>query len=249
MLMQKDKICTQSGLSYIEMGKREKPALLFLHGFMGCKEDFNALYDDLKSHFLCFGIDLPAHGNTKPDIDLNIAITTFIKAHNLSKVFLLGYSFGGRLSFDFDLDLFEKIFIISSHLGLQDESEKQNRLKQDQNWADLLLENFEDFLKKWYEQPIFNTLSSQKKETVLIRRRKNNPHFLANALMKYSLSKQEIFFPQEKHLFFYGEEDTKYKTLYQQLSHKIEVKKASHAPHLENPQFISKKVIQYGSME
>ena len=56
------------GIYYSVTGKRSKPAVMFLHGFMGDSRDWSEIIDRLKEDVFCITIDLPGHGQSNnPD--------------------------------------------------------------------------------------------------------------------------------------------------------------------------------------
>lgn len=107
------------------IGNLTKPWILFLHGFMGDRNEFNQVIDFLKTDFCCLTIDLPGHGNNQirelqatesneigkykfyrmPEVAAGIIdfLDQFINSnHNFhqdahQKISLVGYSMGGRL--------------------------------------------------------------------------------------------------------------------------------------------------------
>jgi len=55
-------------------GSSERPTLLFLHGFLGCKEDWLPLMRPLSSRFRCISVDLPGHGESRV-LDIGSAVS------------------------------------------------------------------------------------------------------------------------------------------------------------------------------
>ena len=71
---------------------------------------------------------------------------------------LIGYSMGGRLALHALLDegsKWSKAVIISAHTGLIDVAEKENRLRSDKSWAQLVMNDWGEFVDKWMDQPVF----------------------------------------------------------------------------------------------
>ncbi len=121
----------------------------------------------------------------------------------------------------------EKLLIASAHPGLTTEEEKAKRLASDGAWAKLLLESpIDEFLKRWYDQPLFAGFKPD-----FSMRRNQNIRALASALMHYSLGRQPVL-NIEKALHVVGERDKKFRALYPNAAI---IPDAGHAVHLENP--------------
>jgi 2-succinyl-6-hydroxy-2,4-cyclohexadiene-1-carboxylate synthase len=219
-------------MPHLTLGSPSNPRLLFLHGFMGCKEDWIEIMKPLSAHFYCVAIDLPQEGD----------LLAQIQALNFDNI--IGYSFGGRLAMQIPA---RKKAILSAHPGLDDPQEKNKRYEKDLKWAQLLREiPFSSFLKKWYEQPCFSTLKVD--EALMNKRLKNDPFALAELLKNYSLGKQEAIRDFKNILFLFGEHDLKYAKLYGHLvpeRSRVEIKGASHALLLEKPQECANAILKF----
>lgn len=206
--------------------------LLFLHGFLGQKEDWEPLIDLLPCN--CCAIALPYEED-----DIALAIhNRFPKAK-----MVIGYSAGGRIALELKARFPEgygRIIALSAHPGLTTEAEKEARWKIDQEWIQLLkTAPFEDFLEKWYDQKLFAPLKIHPQfATILARRKTQNPVHLAHFLERYSLAKKNAPEIDPSTIFISGKEDLKYVELYHRMSPKIKfftIENAGHAVHLENP--------------
>ena len=227
------------------VGNLSHPTILFLHGFLGGKEDWKEIIAPLSSQYRCIALDLPCHGKIPYNSDCCSYVLQFIADHKLTQVTLVGYSTGGRIALEIsenDSSNLNKLIILSSHLGLTTDAERKLRLEKDLCWISLLEKgSMKDFLDEWYEQPVFSTL---KQNTALLKKIKSkreqmDPHQMALFLSKQSLStKPPISQVNLPSLFLYGKEDLKYAELYSKLANPIEtccIENASHAIHLENP--------------
>lgn len=219
-------------LIYQTCGSLKNPPILFLHGFLGCKEDWDEIIKQVKDQFFCISIDLPGHGLSPLNSDGNLftffteQILLVLKELQLDSVHLMGYSMGGRIAMHLATSFPEKIlslYILSAHFGLKSEIEKKARYESDLKWAELLeKEPFELFLKKWYDQPIFQSLVQRKDlfYNLLKKREKQNPVLLKKVLLGLSLSKQPFYLDKLLSLnipkmFFYGEKDQLYKNIFE----------------------------------
>lgn len=179
------------------------PTLVFLHGFLGSKEDWNPVADLLAEDFDIVTIDLPGHGESEaapPDIfridSCSRALIETLDRLNISSYFLIGYSMGGRIALAHALKYPERVrglALVSANPGLESPSARLSRLAQDQKLADELVQSgLEEFVKHWYAQPLFDSLhNSTRLEEIVSRRARGNPATLALALSGFSVGRQE----------------------------------------------------------
>ncbi|OIP69694.1 MAG: hypothetical protein AUK48_14295 [Oscillatoriales cyanobacterium CG2_30_44_21] len=126
-------------------GNYNQPAILFLHGFMGDRHEFDAVIAVLSNYFCCVAIDLLGHGDTRSisaiasESNYTMASTANFVIKLLDKLklqpcHLVAYSMGGRLALYLTIfypDYFRKVAIESASAGLVDESARLSRQKQD----------------------------------------------------------------------------------------------------------------------
>ena len=184
---------------YSFSGKRDKPLILFLHGFMGDSHEFSEVISLLSDQFCCLAIDLPGHGKTKT-LGVNNYYTMSNTAHalirfldqlNIEKCFLVGYSMGGRLALYLNLyfpQRFSKVVLESASPGLKTQQDRAGRMQRDLELAHKLeTSDFSAFLRNWYDQPIFASLKNHPNfERLLQSRLQNNPIQLAQSLRDLS---------------------------------------------------------------
>jgi len=211
--------------------------LLFLHGFLGSKEDWDPLFSHLPTSFEKQAIDLPGHGTTPfhPDI----VETVHEMAQKIGATSLVGYSAGGRIALALKEkypESYGRIFILSANI--QQEGEK--RLVFDREWTRKLREEpFDVFLEAWYSQPLFADLQKHPAFPAMLERRKQgNPSNLARFLEIFSPARKKAPEISQETIFLFGNKDLKYAQLYRRLDpslHVFEVLEANHAIHVENP--------------
>ena len=205
--------------TYCLEGDFRHSPILFLHGFMGDRDEFKQAIATLSNQFYCVTIDLPAHGQTnvitdvndefiEQNIDQNIeqnyyytiqstanSVIKFLDYLRVDHCFLVGYSMGGRLALYLALHFpryFYKVILESASAGLQTATERSDRLAKDQKLA-AELENgdFQLFLENWYQQLIFANLRSHPNFPHLLEQRlKNSPVKLAKSLRNLSTGMQ-----------------------------------------------------------
>lgn len=176
-------------------GNPKQPALLFLHGFMGNRLEFEAAISHLSEFFYCVAVDLPAHGKTQVlgdescySVEKTAAgLIELLNSLTIQKCNLAGYSMGGRLALYLTLHYpcrFKKVVLESASPGLKTEKERQARQQRDEQLAqDLETVNFHTFLENWYNQPLFLSAKNHPNFNQLIADRlDNNPQELAKSL-------------------------------------------------------------------
>ncbi|SOB99414.1 pimeloyl-ACP methyl ester carboxylesterase [Ureibacillus xyleni] len=136
-------------LQYIRKGTGE--VLVFVHGFLGAKEIFSEVIDELSSHFDCIAVDLPGHGESKLEkesysvYDYARAVADILAHEEIKEATWLGHSMGGYIV----LAAIEKeiapinraILAYSSDLADTDE-QIEKRTNQQQQIADDGVEHF-----------------------------------------------------------------------------------------------------------
>ncbi len=191
--------------------QRSHDRLIFLHGFLGSPADWDEVISFLPEFHceaLAYPFQIPEDG------------------------ILIGYSMGGRIALRYP----HPKIVFSTHPGLKTAEEKAARRLHEQKWLDLLhTVSLEEFLKIWYQQPLFQSLKLD--EALLNRRLDQNRETIAHMLTYESLADQPF---STDATFLYGELDTKFAKIYQ--SHQIdaiELKGIGHACHLENPRLVA----------
>jgi len=146
--------------------------------------------------FRCLLPDLPGHGRTavcdSPDhysmTGACVALIRMVEELGVRTFTPIGYSMGGRLALYLAVtypDRCQRVVMESASPGLVTDSERQQRRRWDESRA-LELEQWEfpRFLRMWYRQPLFETLTRNRDRfvRVLERRRQNDPFELARSM-------------------------------------------------------------------
>ncbi|WP_372654931.1 alpha/beta fold hydrolase [Halobacteriovorax sp.] len=237
-------------------GDPRRPWIIFLHGFMGDKDDWSEIINILKDEFFCLCIDTPGHGeNKKVDYQtLNEYQEEFKHFTNLlnHKFSLVGYSQGGRIAQGLILNGLnvEGLILESTSPGIVDEEERERRYKTDLKMFKNVTnqDELKKFLIYWYQNPLFGEL-------------KNHPHF--NGLLQRKISIDWKLWQKSMNVFsvgnqpdyreglsrlkglkgltICGENDHKYiaSSMEYKTKYKFEfskISKAAHNTHFENPQ-------------
>ena len=244
-------------LYYKSVGQNVSQVLLFLHGFLGDHTDFEDMMRYFSKSFFCIGIDLPGHG--KSDINKQTSWQTTAKQiqsivkSKVKTCHVVGYSMGARVALYTALDdpyLFENVYLISGAFGFKAQEEKKARLKQDQTWIEAFLDSDPTVIKRWYQQPLFNSFRQHPlfKKTFSYRSTQDLPR-LGQSLSLFSQGNHLFLDPMlcRNLYYFYGEWDEKYVKIASELklySHVkcIQIKQAGHVLHIENPSNLQNEI-------
>jgi len=261
------------GIFYSCTGDPLKPAVLFLHGFMGDKRDWDDIINRISDDFYCIAIDLPGHGQSNytdllKDLrdfnTLSLAINNLLSALHIKMINPVGYSMGGRIAQHFALKYpsrIDKMILESSSFGIKNKNEREIRLKADKTLsARLKTEDFEDFLDQWYNQSVFGRLKNHPRYQEMFKRRlSNDPLPLSQALEDFSVGRQsflqhELSELKTSILLICGGKDVKY---YQQLTDAaiknrvykcIVIDDCGHNTHFEKPNLFAEHLREFLSL-
>ena len=162
---------------------------------MGRADDWRPTMAELQGRHFCAAVDLPGHGaSTKLTPDrytmegAALGVLDLLDEIPVRKATLVGYSMGGRLALYLALrhpDRLSGLFLESASPGLKSARERAARRAADEERAARLESgDFEDFLRDWYQQPLFATLARDDEllKRTLGARRENDPGELAKSL-------------------------------------------------------------------
>ena len=187
--------------NYVIYGDRQKPVILFLHGFMGNCHDFVGVIDRL-SEFCCLVVDLPGHGKTEVKQDCNYqmpntagALIKLLQKLDIQQCLLVGYSMGGRLALYLTVyfpQYFQGVILESASPGLKTRSRRDRRIEQDLKLAKQLeSRDYELFLQQWYSNPLFASFVRHPNyKQAIASKLNNNPYKLAKSLRFMGLGVQ-----------------------------------------------------------
>jgi 2-succinyl-6-hydroxy-2,4-cyclohexadiene-1-carboxylate synthase len=235
------------------------PIIVLLHGFLGCHRDWEPCMVLLKKKYTCLAVDLPGHGSSI-HIPLDVrwsmewvaeTVVQTLQSITDQPAFLVGYSMGGRLALYLALryrQYFKKCVIESASPGLATESERAQRRIHDQKIAHSLInEPFSAFLKKWYSQPLFQSLREHPKFNQMVTTRQNEtPTLLAKLLVEMGTGMQPALWDELSNLkiplcLVNGEKDVKFIAISEEMRkikpaiHHCIVSEAGHNVHFEQP--------------
>ncbi len=215
-------------LSYKTYGSPLLPPLVCFHGMLGSKEDFDKIAKTLSQVFYMVAVDLPGFGQSslQPSregwIYLQEILTSFMLELDIESPSLLGYSLGGRIALSLipHLPSIDHLFILSAKLSIPRE-EKEAQQEQSLSWNSLLHTlSDEDFLRRWYTQPLFDTLNqTDLLEAIIEKRIPLKRNTLAYYFRHLSAATQPSFHDTlkrcKKGLFLFGKKDQNYADHYE----------------------------------
>jgi 2-succinyl-6-hydroxy-2,4-cyclohexadiene-1-carboxylate synthase len=179
-----------SQINYKYIQKDGATTILFLHGFIGSLKDWDDIGELLKEQYSLLMIDLPGHGKSPNAQNMEQAaecIITLLDSLNIEKLYIYGYSMGGRIALYLLLlhpNYFMGAILESASPGLKTEEErKMRRLSDDKLALRFEKESLENILAFWYSLPLFENLKNNKSFKDLFKRRlKNSGEKLSESL-------------------------------------------------------------------
>lgn len=149
-----------------------------------------------------------------------------------SSDYLVGYSMGARIAIKLKLlypNRFKRVILLAGHFGLENTEEIKERASWDEKILSLLSEKTEDqFLEYWNSLPVF-----LRDETL---NHSFDYELMLNVFKRFQLSKQgNLWRDYRVHsrdtIYFYGENDAKYKAYAQKLKNDLEIREVKNAGH------------------
>ena len=198
-----------------------------IHGFLGKSSDWDQFKKYLPDNFNLIALDLFSANESNFNFSSFEILTEQIfqesQKYNGPKV-IIGYSLGGRIALHLLQKYskhFEKFIFLSTHAGLESETEILSRKKNDYDWS-LKLDTMEwiDFLKLWNAQPVFKGSTEPRRIESQFNKDK-----LSQALVNLSLSEQKnmnevILQNKNKIVWVVGSLDQKFLNLAEELKQK-----------------------------
>ena len=241
----------------------EEKVILFLHGFMGCSEDWAEVIRYLQKDFICLAPDLPGHGENRkvhwPEGFIFphwiSEISTLLKKKHIQNCHFIGYSMGGRLALFCALKnpgMVRSLILESASPGIEEPDQRSARQEQDRAKAEeFVAQPWAEVLDRWYDQPVFSGIKGSPEYRSLLKRRlSNDPQQMAAVLRGTSPGLQPSLWqelPELKMpvLTFAGARDAKYV----QILHRMKtynpditttvIPDAGHNIHFEHPRIFA----------
>lgn len=226
---------------------KNKPDLVFLHGFMGDSNSLKVLALQFTNDFNIWSLDLPHHGNhLKHEYECwnDVIDELACLLIRFSNLWIYGYSMGGRLALgllDRYPNFINKLILEGTNPGLKTDEEKRNRV-QFENSIINKMSHFNDFLTEWYKADLFKLTDVEISK--LIAMTPNIPKSYQAALKTFGLSSQPDYSTLVKHhkvMAICGEFDEKYQSLWPEC---LVIKDCSHKASFQDPTQVSRLVLE-----
>jgi 2-succinyl-6-hydroxy-2,4-cyclohexadiene-1-carboxylate synthase len=243
--------------------KSNRPALLMLHGFMGSGCIFDPFFDQITDFVRPVAVDLMGHGQSPKSADPKDYETArqinqlgqTIAELNLNPFILYGYSMGGRLALQYLLTDYPKpsaLILESTHAGIADPKDREQRQRVDAKRAQAITGNFENFLNGWNQAALFQTTAEH--QGVLHQRyeqvqRQQDPASMAASLRGFGAGVMPpvwnaIRIWDRPTLILCGSQDEKYRIRTRKLAQAmpdanathVEIPDAAHRVHADQPE-------------
>lgn len=241
-----------------QAGKPGYPWLVFLHGFSGDCREWQRVGEGFSDYPRLY-LDLPGHGGSQ-DLgvtgfdEMSTLLTRTLLSYNILKFWLIGYSLGGRIAMFHACQQpkgLQGVMVEGGHPGLQDAEARNARLASDRRWATRFrTEPLEKVFADWYQQPVFASLTDDRREALITLRSQNNGATLAMMLeatslavqpdLRAALSARDFSFD-----YLYGERDEKFAALAAEVNAvRHAIPNAGHNAHRENPDAVIASLAQ-----
>jgi 2-succinyl-6-hydroxy-2,4-cyclohexadiene-1-carboxylate synthase len=240
------------------LGKPGNPAVIFLHGFMGCGADWREIAGPLAADFFCILPDLPGHGeNTGLPFEeplsfavLSAGVGALLDAHGLARAVLVGYSLGGRAALHFAAaqpGRVRGLALESASPGLEGAAERAARARLDAARARRLeAVGLAAFVEEWYAAPLWASLRARPALLAKVKAgRLGEARWLAKVLAELSPGVARSLWgslpPLKGALLLAGELDAQYAGIMYRLGavsgwgEAQVIRRAGHNVHLEQP--------------
>jgi len=260
---------------FIQAGDKSNPPVLFLHGFLGSAQDWCGVTPFISKDYWCISVDLLGHGKTVVNGSEETyrmencanGLVHFLDSLGIGKCNIVAYSMGGRLALYMAInfpDRFDRVILESTSPGLKTKQERQDRRAHDNILAERLeTGSLKQFLKEWYDQPLFAMLKQEQRRFVqLLANRMNNNKSgsatgpatgLATSLRMMGAGAQPSLWRQLHEiqaclLLIVGEKDDKFKRIAAEMAPKCPrasiciVQGAGHNVHWQKPEEYARTV-------
>jgi len=248
-----------------------KEIILFLHGFMGCTDDWLPIFEQLPAKYNYVALDIVGHGKSDPPsssihytLDSIISQIKFVKDHlTKDKIILLGYSMGGRVALNYAVtypDDLKGLILESSSAGIKNEEDRQKRYEEDLKLVEFIeTHSLEEFVEIWQDKEIFNTqrrFSNDKLKKIKKKKSAGSKIGYTNSLKGFSTGIMPPVHDRLKKittkvLLITGDLDTKFTGINARLAkrfnkakHKV-VRNSGHNTHLEESKRFIEIVLNY----
>lgn len=239
----------------------DQTVYVFLHGFLGSKEDYQKLLIHFPAQYLA--LDLLGFGENRFTDVLQADFTQsnqvdelhqIFQKLNLTNIVLVGYSMGGRIAIAYALKYpreLKQLVLESTTAGINDHEKRLARQDNDERLAKKLLDTgMQAFVADWEKLPLFSSQQNASKAKIHFmhqQRIQQNPRNAANSLIMMGTGRQPNYWDDLDSLgklsvmVIAGEEDHKFVKIGKELHQRIDGSKlkiipdVGHNIHFEKP--------------
>lgn len=242
----------------------QQQQLTFLHGFMGHPSDWNDLRSQLEGTSFSSDQSIVMGAlEIEPACDWSGGLEKLALKVSCPSV-LVGYSMGARLALGLAVEFPEKVnglILISGNLGIESDDLRNQRLKHDRSLASEMesLSNSiqkKEFLKRWYQQSVFATVSDSVRHHEMNRKlEKNDWVKWSRTLQTFSVARQPNYWQCLNSIkvpvwMIAGQKDEKYQEIAKRFwlqsrmehSKSVIVPDSGHIVHREQPEAVVKEI-------
>ncbi len=257
-------------LTYRCSGNRSGAPVIFLHGFMGCGEEWNEIVEQLTGYF-CVMPDLPGHGGSMGDLitaddysfeSVARLLIELMDDLGLKTACLVGYSMGGRIALYTAIEhqhRFSGLIVESANAGLESGAARRDRRAQDEKTiTQMQTEGIDKFVDTWLSNPMFAPMRNRRGafERLKKLRQSNSIDGLAMSLRNAGAGAQPPLWNRLHSLklptlIICGEEDSKYVSIAEIMSRGIDdcsvvcIPESGHNTHFEKPNQFRETILQF----
>jgi len=253
----------------LRIGDPDRPALVFLHGFMGRGEDWLPAARLFSNHYHCILPDLPGHGDNVFPIpagpysldSLADELDAFVDGIP-SPIVLAGYSLGGRITLAYACRRPKKLkaFVLeSASPGISEALARSERLSLDAERArQILSAGLPAFAERWYQAGLWASLQAHPDllRATIADRSRNDAGWMAKLIVDLSPGRVPDLWPCLPQLdlpclLLAGDLDPKYPQLMTRMAAHLKnarisrIDAAGHNIHLEAPEAFAGEVDAY----
>jgi 2-succinyl-6-hydroxy-2,4-cyclohexadiene-1-carboxylate synthase len=260
-------VIVQMKLHHRAFGEKSSRHLVFLHGFLGCGEDWLPIAQHLEPGYYSTLVDLPGHGESEVPERGDYSVDDVVEAvagiiSDLRQPVLIGYSMGGRVALATAVRYQKNLgglVLEGAAPGLQTENERIERVELDDSRAEELLRmGTREFVSKWYQAELFSSLQDnpEKLATLLALRSIGDAENLASTLRNLSVGRQESLWDSLDDLtlpvlLIAGELDSKFVATNNMMAERMRnveaavIADAGHNTHFEQPESYLRCLVDY----
>ncbi|KAA1039096.1 2-succinyl-6-hydroxy-2,4-cyclohexadiene-1-carboxylate synthase [Macrococcus equipercicus] len=251
-------------LNYRLTTRPGKTLLIMLHGFMGDHRAFDEAVNRM-AELDVLAIDLPGHGSSLEDdqewtFDWIISeIKAIVDTLHYERVFMYGYSMGGRIALYYALNHHvDGLILESASPGLDNAARRAERRIIDAERGKRIMHDFDSFVTYWAALPLFETdkpLSDEAAAQLDAMRRRQHPAGLNKALIDYGTGSQPSVWHRladytQPVLLLTGTKDSKFEQLNSRMHRLLPCSRhiklpAGHTIHVEHPEIFDTIVIEF----